>query len=230
VKSADRSIGREWPVGSEVAAPSAAGMRAGWIPWLLPPQPGGRALHLEFGESFLRYMAFGKPDPAYDWRMFDFDKDPQRMEGIRAIMDATNPDLSRFKNRGGRILMYFGWADPALNPLMGLEYYEQVTQRMGPSTSDFFKLYMVPGMFHCGGGVGTSAFDAVTPLVEWVEQGVGPTSILAGRELDKKIIRTRPLCPYPQVARYKGTGSVDEATNFACADSGPLIPSTSRSN
>jgi feruloyl esterase len=231
VKSGDRSIGAGWPIGSEVAAPSAAGVRTGWVPWLLPPQPDARPLNLVFAEGTLRYMAFGKPDPTYDWKTFDFDKDPQRMQHYRSIADATNPDLTRFRERGGKILMYFGWADPALNPLMGVQYYEQVTQRMGPSTPDFFKLYMVPGMFHCGGGIGTSVFDAVTPLVEWVEKSAAPTSIPAARELDGRIVRTRPLCPYPQVARYRGSGSIDDAATFVCAApdpiSGPTTSSTS---
>jgi feruloyl esterase len=167
----------------------------------------------------MQYMAFGKPDPAYDWKSFDFDKDPQRMESARAILDATNPDLTGFRSRGGKILMYFGWADPALNPLMGVQYYEQVNQRMGSSVSDFFRLYMVPGMFHCGGGIGTSVFDAFTPLVEWVENATVPLAIKAERYVDGKADRSRPLCPYPQTARtarYKGAGGTDDATNFAC--------------
>jgi len=98
--------------------------------------------------------------------------------------------------------MYFGWADPQLNPRMGVEYFEQVVAKMGDSTGDFFRLFMIPGMFHCGGGVGTSTFDAATPLVNWVEAG--------------KVERTRPLCSYPEVARYKGSGSIDESANFSC--------------
>jgi feruloyl esterase len=88
---------------------------------------------------------------------------------------------------------------------------------MGPSTTDFYRLFMVPGMYHCGGGTGVSAFDALTPLVEWVEKGVVPQAILGSRLVDGRVVRTRPLCPYPQVARYQGTGSVDEAANFRCA-------------
>lgn len=226
VKSGDRTVAPGWPVGSEIAAPSAAGVRSGWIPWFLPAQPGARSLGLDYGETFMQYMAFGKPDPAYDWKRFDFAADPERMTGIRSILDASNPDLSRFRARNGKILMYFGWADPALNPLMSVQYYQQVTQRMGPSTPDFFKLYMVPGMFHCAGGIGTSAFDAFTPLIEWVEKGTAPMSIMAGRDLDGKIVRTRPLCPHPQVARYKGSGGIDEAANFACANPDVREPAT----
>ena len=112
--------------------------------------------------------------------------------------------------------MYFGWADAGLNPRMGVEYYEQVAERMGPSTNSFFRLFMVPGMFHCDGGVGVSTFDAMTPLVRWVEKGVVPERIIGSRIVEGKTIRTRPLCPYPQVARYTGTGSIDDAAHFVC--------------
>ncbi len=220
--SGGTAIGRRWPIGSEISAPFATGSRSGWVPWFLAAQSNARAIQSLFGETFMQYMAFGKPDPAYDWKSFDFDKDPQRMEGIRAILDATNPDLTAFRSRGGKILMYFGWADPALNPLMGIQYYEQVNQRMGSSASDFFRLYMVPGMFHCGGGGGTSVFDAFTPLVEWVERATVPSAIGAERHVDGKADRSRPLCPYPQAARYKGTGSTDDAANFACLSSDSL--------
>jgi hypothetical protein len=114
------------------------------------------------------------------------------------------------------LIMYFGWADPQLNPMMGVEYYEKVAEKMGSSTGDFFRLYMVPGMFHCRGGIGTSVFDAATPLVNWVESGKRPEQIIASRVVDKKVDRTRPLCVYPQVARYQGSGSIDEAKNFTC--------------
>ena len=111
---------------------------------------------------------------------------------------------------------YFGWADSALNPMMGVNYYESVLQKNGPTTKDFYRLFMVPGMFHCGGGVGVSTFDAVTPLVNWVEKGTAPASILASRLVDGTPVRTRPLCPYPEVAKYKGSGIIDDAANFSC--------------
>ena len=112
--------------------------------------------------------------------------------------------------------MYFGWADPALNPMMGVEYFEAVQQRMGPSTTDFFRLFMVPGMLHCSDGPGPSQFDSVAPLTDWVEKGSAPDSIRAVKMTDGKLARSRPLCAYPQVARYKGAGSTDDAANFAC--------------
>ena len=113
--------------------------------------------------------------------------------------------------------MYFGWADQALNARMGVEYFEAVQKKMGPATEDFLRLFMVPGMFHCGGGVGTSSFDAITPLVRWTEQGIAPSLIPAARAMKEKVNRTRPLCPYPQVAKFRGAGSSDEAWNFTCS-------------
>jgi feruloyl esterase len=161
-------------------------------------------------------MAFGRPDPKYDWTTFDVDRDLDKLQWTREVLDATDPDLSRFKARGGKIVGYFGWADPALNPLMGVEYYDRVTRTIGASTRDFYRLFMVPGMFHCRGGVGTGTFDAFTPLVEWVEKGIAPATIVASRVVDGKAVRTRPLCPYPEVARYKGAGSIDAADSFEC--------------
>jgi feruloyl esterase len=100
--------------------------------------------------------------------------------------------------------------------MAGVEYYEQLMARYGTKTGDFARLFMVPGMTHCSGGIGTDRFDAVTALINWVEKGKAPDSLAASRVVDNKTVRTRPLCPYPQVARYKGQGSIDEAANFSC--------------
>jgi feruloyl esterase len=202
-----------WPVGAEVGVGNQA---SAWMPWFVP-LPGQTPVQVNFGETFFKYMAFGRPNPSYDWLTFDVEIDYDKIAPARAALDATDPDLSRFSARGGKILSYYGWADPALNALMGVRYYESVLAKMGPSTPGFFRLFMVPGMFHCSGGVGTSTFDAVTPLIQWVEKGDAPASIPASRVIDGKTVRTRPLCPYPEVAKYKGTGSVDEAANFSCA-------------
>jgi feruloyl esterase len=113
--------------------------------------------------------------------------------------------------------MTFGWADQALNAQMGIDYYESVLKRMGPATPEFFRFFMVPGMFHCGGGVGTSTFDMLTPLLNWVEKKEAPGRIVASKVANGKVVRTRPLCPYPQAAKYKGDGSIDDAERFNCA-------------
>jgi len=206
-----------WPVGTEVAGPNG---QSGWIGQQING-PNGPGAWTSFGQNFLRFMMPGTKASSGDTdvnRMlnFDIDKDPARAEEMRQILDATDTDLSAFRRHGGKLLMYFGWADPQLNPLMGVEYYEQVAEKMGPSTNDFARLFMVPGMFHCGGGVGPNVFDTATPLVKWVEASTAPDRIEASRIVASKAVRTRPLCAYPQAARYKGTGSIDDSANFAC--------------
>ncbi len=115
------------------------------------------------------------------------------------------------------MITYFGWADTALNPMMGVEYYEAVQAKMGATTTlDFYRLFMVPGMLHCRGGLGTGRIDALTPLVNWVEGNLAPAMIPAERVEAGEVTRSRPLCPYPKVARYGGSGSVDDSGNFAC--------------
>lgn len=193
-----------WPVGAE----------AGWIPWFTAPN--GKGIGWNFGEAYLKNIAFGRPNANYDWLTFDVDADLEKIQPSRDLIDATSTDLTRFKARGGKIVSYVGWSDPALNPMMSVGYYEEVTKAMGPSTPEFYRMFMVPGMSHCSGGAGTSTFDALTPLVQWVEKGAAPSSIPASRVVDGKVVRTRPLCPYPQTAIYKGSGSTDDAASFAC--------------
>ena len=100
--------------------------------------------------------------------------------------------------------------------MVGINYYEEVLEANGPDSSDFFRLFMIPGMSHCGGGVCPDQHDPVTPLINWVENGKAPEKIIAKQIKDGNIVRTRPLCPYPEVARYEGKGSIDEADNFEC--------------
>ncbi len=104
-----------------------------------------------------------------------------------------------------------------MNPLPGIEYYETVSKRMGDAaTRDFYRLFMVPGMFHCSGGPGCNTADWLTATMDWVEKGVAPTQMIGAHLESGNTTRTRPLCPYPQIARYKGAGSTDDAANFAC--------------
>jgi feruloyl esterase len=204
-----------WPLGAEAPPPSGRNATSGWNRWIV--NEDGLPIQQIFSETFFRNLAFRPDEPDFDWRRFDFDKDPQRMGFIHSILDATNPDLRAYQDRGGKLLMYFGWADTALNPMMGVNYYQDVVDTMGPKTADFFRLYMVPGMFHCGGGLGVDQFDAFTRLVNWVEAGETPERIDAARVIDGQVELTRPLCPYPQVAKYNGSGDPKSAASFACA-------------
>lgn len=208
----DRKVFPGFPVGSEASAVTPGGSRSGWDPWLV--RTGQPTISRMFMETFFKFMA--TPGAELDWRTFDAAKDAGKLDTISAMLNATDPDLSLFRARGGRILMYYGWADPALNPLMGVDYYERVMQTMGANTPEFFRLFMMPGVFHCNGGVGPDRVDTLTPLVAWVEKGVAPDRLVATQKVGDTTRRTRPLCVYPQVATYRGAGSADEAGNFTC--------------
>ena len=207
-------------VGGEVFVEGRNGRFSGWQR-VINPDVG------RFAEPFFKYMAFEVPDSASDWRTFDFVEDLPKVEWLRRIIDATDPDLRRFREHGGKMLMYFGWADTALNPLRGVQYYEAVLDEMGPSTTDFFRLFMIPGMFHCGGGVGVNRFEHdgeqnawyTDYLQDWVEQGVPPEQLSGLRVEQERVLWTRPICLYPRVARYTGRGDSDAAANFVCRDS-----------
>jgi hypothetical protein len=136
------------------------------------------------------------------------------------IADAKQSDLSAFRQSGGKLIMTYGWADQILQPLMGVEYYEQVVASNANAT-DFTRLFMMPGVAHCGGGVGPDRHDAVTAVIDWVETGRAPDLLLASKVVDGSVTRTRPLCPYPQVARHDGRGSIDDAASFTCAAPAP---------
>jgi len=182
-------------------------------------------------------------NPAWDLKTFELDKDNKLAdEKLGAILNATDPNLKEFKARGGKLILYHGWSDAALPPVNTINYFQSVVAKMRQrDVNSFLRLYMVPGMQHCGGGPGPGSFGAfVSPtqsdgqhdmtiaLERWVEQGVAPEQIIASkRQGDPKspAVRTRPLCPYPQVARYKGSGSTDDAANFVCtSDKSVLSP------
>jgi feruloyl esterase len=112
--------------------------------------------------------------------------------------------------------MTYGWSDAILQPMMSVNYYERALQVNGPQTPEFFRLFMIPGMAPCSGGVGPDQHDPVTAIIEWVERDKAPDTIVASKVVNGTVTRTRPLCPYPQVARYTGNGSIDEAANFRC--------------
>lgn len=166
--------------------------------------------------DFYRYFVYANPD--WDSRQFDFDKDVAGGdEKFGKLMNAIDPDLGPFKKRGGKLIVYHGWNDQLIQPHNAIDYYTSVQKKLGArETDDFARLFMVPGMTHCAGGVGPNTFDAVTALEQWVEKGVKPSNIVASRTNAGVVERTRPLCPYPQVAAWVGKGSIDDVTSFVC--------------
>jgi feruloyl esterase len=169
--------------------------------------------------AFYRYFVFEKA--GWDWTKFDFDKDVEFADKkLGGIMNNFNPDLSALKAKGVKLIHYHGWSDPQPSPENSVEYFEQVQKKVG-DTSDFYRLFMVPGMGHCQGGPGTDQFDKLGAIRAWVELGKAPDVIIAEHKTDGQTDRSRPLCPHPQVAKYKGSGSTDDAANFVCA-----MPST----
>ncbi len=205
--------GSEALVSGKAGAPSASG----WLNLIVPAQPDAKPADFNLAEGTMRYLVHKPPKPDYDYKTFDFDRDIQMLDEWGKQADAKDPDLSRFRKRGGKLLMTYGWADPILQPMMGVNYYEQALAKNGQNTADFFRLFMVPGMSHCGGGNGPDRHDPMTAMIDWVEKGQAPASLIGSRVVGSQVVRTRPLCPYPQVARYSGQGSIDEAANFRCA-------------
>jgi feruloyl esterase len=213
-----------WPPGSEALTSLPDGRPGpGWQQYWGTTEPT-RA-------NFWRHWVFGNPD--YDWWRFDFDRDLQLAdEKVGRLVDQVNPDLSPFKARGGKAIVYQGWQDPVVNALDTVAYYEQVRARQGSQarTDEFFRLFMVPGMGHCSGGPGATLFgnqggtapvvdadhDLLAALDAWVEKGVAPGRIIASRVEGGRTVRTRPLCPYPTRAVYTGKGSTDDAASFTC--------------
>ena len=206
--------------GSEAVSPGPGGtMVSGWTNLIASGADGRNPADFSLAESTMKYLVFTPPRADFDYRSFDFDRDTGRLDAWGKQANANNPDLSAFRKRGGKLLMTYGWADAILMPLMGVNYYERATAVNGPRTPEFFRLFMVPGMAHCGGGVGPDRHDPVSAVIDWVEKGTAPDVMVASRVVNGQVVRTRPLCPYPQVARYKGEGSIDEAANFRCVAS-----------
>lgn len=159
-------------------------------------------------------------DPNWDYRALNFDSDiafADKEDG--GLNNAINPNLKPFFSHGGKLLMYHGWDDALIAPGNSVNYYQSVVKFMGGTakTASSARLFTVPGMDHCRGGDGPNEFDPMSAIVPWVEQGKAPGEIIAAHSAKGKVDRTRPLCPYPQLAKYKGSGSIDEAANFACA-------------
>lgn len=176
------------------------------------PEPGG----IDVG----MFRDVAHEDPAWDWRTFDLDRDTTLIDKKAGFIDATSPDLSAFRARGGKLIIYHGWNDGgsggAISPQNSVNYYSSVLVKMGSQQQDWLRLFMVPGMSHCGGGPGPNQVNWMAALERWRESGVAPDRVIASRVGDNRVNMTRPICPYPQIAQYSGIGSTNDAANFAC--------------
>ena len=170
---------------------------------------------LELHFSGFRYI--GRQNASWDPLTFDLEADLALMQKNGGAIEATSPDLAAFKARGGKMLFYHGWADPGPAPENTLAYRAAVEQKLGGSQDDWLRVFLMPGMGHCRGGRGPDEADFVGALDTWRDGGVAPARIDATKRVEGRVEMTRPLCPYPQVARYKGTGSTNDAANFSCA-------------
>jgi feruloyl esterase len=159
----------------------------------------------------VRIWAF--QNPGYDWRTFDLDRDMPIIDQKIGFVDAIDADLTAFKAHGGKLLLYAGWADTTITPENTVLYYESVLNKVGKNQDDWMRLFMVPGMAHCGGGPGPNTFDAIGTIEYWRERGVAPAQLTAANAQD---VMTRPVCPYPRYASYKGTGNMKDAANWVC--------------
>jgi feruloyl esterase len=162
----------------------------------------------------MKYLAF--QDPNYDPKTFDFDKDPQRIRKIDEIFNPTT-DLAAFRDAGGKMITVWGWADNALNPQMGTNYYDELVRTYSlTNTQSFYRFFLVPGLAHCRGGYGPIDVDAVTTLIDWVEGETAPDRLPAQLTKDGKVKYLRAYCAYPQATRYNGSGDTEDAKNYTC--------------
>jgi feruloyl esterase len=206
------SPGKNPRTGLELFPSLVPGSELGWGIQAQGPDPS-QNIYDQF-----RYVVY--KDPNWDWRTFDFDKGIAKSEEPdNLVMNATDPNLKAYFAHDGKLLLYHGWSDPNVSPLNTIKYYKSVADTLGGAAkvSNNIRLFMEPGMGHCSGGEGPNTFDKVSALEQWVEQKKAPDSIIASHSTAGKVDRTRPLCAYPQVAKYKGSGSIDDAANFSCA-------------
>ena len=186
----------------------------GWARWITGTKPFG-GTHWKAADAVLKEMVFDDAD--YNSLAFNFDTDTKLFEQkIGPSMDAVDPDLRSMERRGAKMILYHGWSDPDISPLNTIDYYDAVEKITGIQTGNFLRLFMIPGMQHCGGGPGATTFDGVTALERWVEDGNAPERILAEKIVDGSVEMTRPLCAYPKKAVYLGKGDTSDAANFAC--------------
>ncbi len=222
------------PKGKFIYPGHVPGAESGWDRFLTGAAPG-KGLQFDLGVSYMKYFVL--EDPNWDFHSWDFAKDLPRVDSnwTRGVIDSMNMDLRPFRDHGSKLILYQGWGDDTVSPLNTISYYKGVVAKVtggkagdayAPETPDFdraaeqtggfFRLFMIPGMNHCGGGPGPNVFDGMASLTNWVENKQPPEKIVASHLTNNATDRTRPLCPFPQTAQYTGQGSMDDAANFVC--------------
>jgi feruloyl esterase len=183
----------------------------------------GNTGQVAWAESLYRYLVF--QDPTWRYASMNLERDVAYADQhVGKLLNSMDPDLRPFRDRGGKLIQYHGWADWGITPYNSIDYFNSVVSTVGGSTSaearrdvqDFHRLFLLPGVSHCRGGAGPDVFDGLGALEAWVERGEAPAQMRAAKIVDGNTVRTRPLCPYPEVARYDGSGSIDDAANFTC--------------
>jgi feruloyl esterase len=202
------------------------GLPMGSEPWWVHRDP---ASPFPIPVAHYKWLVFGDPD--WDWKTFSF-ADPANLAAhekaeakYAPILNATNPDLTAFRKRGGKLLQYHGWNDQLISAQNSIDYFESVVSffakgqdraRAIADVQSFYRLFMAPGMTHCSGGTGPNTFDMQAVLEQWVEKGVVPEQVVATRAINGVVDRSRPLCTFPLVAVYKGKGDTNDASSFEC--------------
>jgi feruloyl esterase len=197
-----------WPRGMEFALAQARSARVAAL-----------------GAGTFRDMVYD--DPQWDFHTINYDRDVNAADAkIGAVMNDGSTDLAEFRRSGGKLILWHGWSDPLISPLHTIAYYGKLAAYLAPKgtdqdtavkqVSDFARLFLAPGVTHCGRGPGPDTFDSVGALDAWVEHGTAPDSMIAAHKSAGKVDRTRPLCAYPHKAVYNGKGDSDDAASFNC--------------
>ena len=194
------------------------GQASGWPLWITGASAqtatgGAPSLRFAFGTGVFKYLVFN--DPNWDYSKYDLSNWKKDTALAASFLNATSPNLDAFKSRGGKFVLYHGWADPALTPLASIRYHEQVYAR-DAAAANYFRMFLLPGVLHCNGGVGPDTADWTGVIADWVENAKAPARVIATKVANGAVTRSRPLCAYPEKAVFSGSGSTDDEKNFVC--------------